>query len=273
MSENHNFRSRTAVYVQLWHDLANFLGAELIHTTNYHPKANGFVERFHRSLKASLRAQTNSTIWFSNLSIILLGLRAVHREEMDCSVSEMTLGCALRLPGEFFGENERTQYRSKLTENLKNLKPTLPRDRNSRKIYLDKELDNCTHVFIRVDATKSPLQRSYKGPFKVLRKHDKFFTLDLLTRIDNVSIDRLKAAQLLHSTLIESESSSSEGNNNLASDNFSENLSFPSTSGLFNSFKQKQPAVQLNRYGRRVRLPSRFRDWLFIPFSPCRGGA
>ena len=69
---------------------------------------------------------------------------------MDCSVSEMTLGCALRLPGELFGEYERddevtrTQYRSELTQNLKNLRPTLPRDRNSRKIYLDKELDNRT---------------------------------------------------------------------------------------------------------------------------------
>ena len=128
---------------QLWHDFANFLGAELIHTTSYYPKANGFVERFHRSLKASLRAQTSSTNWFSNIGNVLLGLRAVHREKVDCSVSEMTLSCALRFPGEFFGENERddevtrTPYRSESTKNLKNLKPILPKDRNSRKIYLD----------------------------------------------------------------------------------------------------------------------------------------
>ena len=117
---------------QLWHVLANFLGAELIHTTSYNPNANGFFERFHKSLKASLRAQVNSTNWFSNLGVVLLCLPVVHREEMDCSVSEMTLGCALRLPGQFFGEFERddektrTQYWSELTQNLKNLKPTLP---------------------------------------------------------------------------------------------------------------------------------------------------
>ena len=115
-------------------------------------------------------------------------------------------------------------------------------------------------MFIRVDATKSPLQRSYKGPFKVLRKHDNFFPLDLLTRSDNVCIDRLEAAQLLHSTSIKPESSASEGNNDFASDNFSENSSLPSTSGLFNSFEQEQPAVQVNRYGRHIWLPARFRD-------------
>ena len=118
----------------------------------------------------------------------------------------------------------RTQYWSELTQNLQSLKPTLPKDCYSQKIDLDEELDNCMHVFIRVDATKSPSQRSHKGPFKVLRKHDKIFTLDSITRINNVCIDRLKAAQLLHSALIELELSKSEGSDYHAPDNFSENL-------------------------------------------------
>ena len=96
-----------------------------------------------------------------------------------------------------------------------------------------------------------------KSRFKVLPKHDKFFTLDLITRIDNVCIDRLKAQiilpqkilQLLHSTLIKPEWSASKGNNNLALNNFSKNLFFPSTSGLFNLYVQEQPAIQVNRYG------------------------
>ena len=102
---------------------------------------------------------------------------------------------------------------------------------------------------------------------KVLRKHDNFFTLDLLTRIDNVFIDRLKAAQLLHSALIDPESSGSKGDNHLASDYSSENLFFPSTSGLFHSYEKERPAVLTNRYGRQIRLPARFRD-LFFPLLP-----
>ena len=71
---------------QLWHDLSNFLATELIHTTSYNPKANKFVERFHRSLKASLRAQVNSTNWFSNLGVVLLGpsCRSSRRDGLFC---------------------------------------------------------------------------------------------------------------------------------------------------------------------------------------------
>ena len=37
--------------------LSTLLGAQLHRTTAYHPQANGIVERFHRQLKAALRAQ------------------------------------------------------------------------------------------------------------------------------------------------------------------------------------------------------------------------
>ena len=40
----------------LWKDLAKFLGCEFINTTSYNPKANGIVERYHRALKASIKA-------------------------------------------------------------------------------------------------------------------------------------------------------------------------------------------------------------------------
>ena len=50
------------------------------------------------------------------------------------------------------------------------------------------------HVFVRVDAHKYPLQAPYKGPFKVLERHVKYFKLDLGNRDDTVSIDRLKPA-------------------------------------------------------------------------------
>ena len=55
---------------------------------------------------------------------------------------------------------------------------------------------NQTHVFIRRDAVKSPLQPPYDGPFKVISRATKFFKIDLGTRTDTVSLDRLKPAHL-----------------------------------------------------------------------------
>ena len=42
---------------QLWTAMIELLGAKLHRTTAYHPQANGLVERFHRHLKAALKAR------------------------------------------------------------------------------------------------------------------------------------------------------------------------------------------------------------------------
>ncbi|KAJ8409955.1 hypothetical protein AAFF_G00209960 [Aldrovandia affinis] len=41
---------------ELWSAVAEGLGVKLHRTTAYHPQANGLCERFHRSMKAALRA-------------------------------------------------------------------------------------------------------------------------------------------------------------------------------------------------------------------------
>ena len=41
---------------ELWSTVAYSLGVKLHRTTAYHPQANGLCERFHRSMKAALRA-------------------------------------------------------------------------------------------------------------------------------------------------------------------------------------------------------------------------
>ena len=47
---------------------------------------------------------------------------------------------------------------------------------------------------MRVGAHRGPLQSPYQGPFKVIERHGKYYKLDLGTRQDTVSIDRLKPA-------------------------------------------------------------------------------
>ena len=57
----------------LWDALMTMLGSKQAQTTAYHPQANSMVERFHRQLKAALKAQTNPMSWMDVLPLVLLG--------------------------------------------------------------------------------------------------------------------------------------------------------------------------------------------------------
>ena len=57
-------------------------------------------------------------------------------------------------------------------------------------------LATTTHVFIRRDAARTPLQPPYDGPYSVLERMDKHFTVDIYGRKEMVSIHRLKPAHL-----------------------------------------------------------------------------
>ena len=61
---------------------------------------------------------------------------------------------------------------------------------------MPRELAAVTLVFVRVGAYTGPLQPPYQGPFNVIGRQNKFYKLDLGTRQDTVSIDRLKPAFL-----------------------------------------------------------------------------
>ena len=86
----------------LWAECNKLLGTEVHTTTAYHPQANGMVERFHRQLKAALKARTTTPDWFAELPLVLLGIRSSWRVDPGCSPAELVCGSTLRLPGEFF---------------------------------------------------------------------------------------------------------------------------------------------------------------------------
>ena len=81
--------------------MARSLGTQLHRTTSYQPQANGMVERFHRSLKASLRARLHDGNWIDELPWVLLGLRTATKEDLQTSPAEMVFGDSPLLPGEF----------------------------------------------------------------------------------------------------------------------------------------------------------------------------
>ena len=154
----------------------------------------------HRTMKASLKAKLGSDPnWCDTLPVVLLGVRAAVKQDINCSVAEMVYGEQLRLPGEFFTNsagswNTGPSVVVDLRQQMQQVRPVPPvwHGEESRRSFVHTELPAATHVFVRVDAHTSPLQAPYKGPFKVLERHVKYFKLDLGIREDTVSIDRLK---------------------------------------------------------------------------------
>ena len=189
----------------LWRQLTHLLGSKRIRTTSYHPIANGLVERFHRQLKASLKSQNNPTRWADSLPLVLLGIRTAYKPDVKCTTAELVYGTTLRLPGEFFAQNQGsstepsvtdTTYVSQLKETMRLLAAVPPRQPTGRHSHISEALSNCSHVFVRYDAVKKPLQQPYNGPFHVLSRSLKHYTIDYNGHPTVVSLDRLKAAHL-----------------------------------------------------------------------------
>ncbi|CAB4030447.1 Hypothetical predicted protein, partial [Paramuricea clavata] len=75
-------------------------------------------------------------------------------------------------------------------------RPVPPQNYGLPPSYTPRALQQATHVYVRHDAVKSAFQRPYDGPFLVIQRTDKFFTLNTNGCRDTVSINRLKPAFL-----------------------------------------------------------------------------
>ncbi|XP_066964234.1 uncharacterized protein [Macrobrachium rosenbergii] len=185
---------------ELWSALAQLLGTTHHTTTAYNPAANGLVERFHRSLKASLMAHCTAEDWKHQLPWVLLGLRTAPRADGTPSAAEKTYGEPLVVPGELVTEDRHTPSLQRLRDMVGKFAPCKRTYTGRPAPFTSPGLSSATHVFVRVDAVRPPLTRPYRGPFRVLERNSKAFLLALPGRNDWVSVDRLKPAFLEEST-------------------------------------------------------------------------
>ena len=160
------------------------------------------MEQLHRQLKTALKAQTNPNNWMESLPLVLLGIRTAIKEDIHCTTAELVYGTTLRLPADFFISSDDhatvdiSDYVSRLKVIMNQLKATPTCVQASQHTFISKDLSSCTHVFVRQDSVRKPLQRPYNGPYKVLDRCEKYFVLDVKGKQDTVSLDRLKPAHL-----------------------------------------------------------------------------
>lgn len=182
---------------KLFKELTQLTGSKHLHTTAYHPQANGLVERMHRTLKSAIKCHT-STNWTDSLPIVLLGLRTTFKPDLNASAAEMIYGSTIKLPCEFFEKPTESYIESDFVKNLRSviaqLKPVPTSNHSSSKFFVQKDLASCTHVFLRDDSVRAPLKAPYDGPFEVINRNDKNFDIRIGEKIVKVTIDRVKAA-------------------------------------------------------------------------------
>lgn len=189
---------------KLFSELLKLMGIKKSRSSPYHPQSNGMIERWHRSMKQSLRARLNDNkSWCSELPTVLLGLRSVSRSDNGVSPAEYVYGQAIRLPGDFYDISDNricddNVFLQTLRDNIRNLKPVSKQIRNSRTLFIHSELNTCDYVFIRNDAVRKPLVQPYDGPYRVMSRNGKVFNVQLPNRTINISVDRLKPAFVLN---------------------------------------------------------------------------
>ncbi|GFX75839.1 integrase catalytic domain-containing protein [Trichonephila clavipes] len=140
------------------------------------------IEELHRPLKSAIKCHATER-WTEVLPIILLGLRASLKEDILCTPAELVFGTTIRLPGEMFDsskpDDDVVNFVSKLKSHMQSLHPKLPKHHGKRPVFIHPGLLEATHVFLRRDMLRRPLQQPYDGPFKVLQRKDKVFFLDI----------------------------------------------------------------------------------------------
>ena len=182
----------------LFHSLSQSFGFKHIHTTSYHPQTNGMIERFHRSLKTSLRFLSIKGDWVSALPMVLLGWRNTFHVSTGTSPAKLLFGIGTAFPSEFFSSTYSDIPHETLEVTRKHF---LDSDTNptfgatpTQKSYVPKALYSSKFVWLQARDTHHMKPR-YIGPFKIICLRDNnTITIQKDDKQHTINIDKVKPA-------------------------------------------------------------------------------
>ena len=167
----------------LFSSMLNFLGCSRVQNMAYHPATNGMVEHFHQQLKVFIMTHGQSQHWVECLPLVLLGIRSTIKEDLCCCPVKLVFATMLRLPEELIASTspDTTEDAANFVHCLKNFMWAIapqPPWLQSRENFIDKQLENCFHIFVRCNRVHKPLESPYEGgPFPVVACGKKHFTI------------------------------------------------------------------------------------------------
>ncbi|XP_075741516.1 uncharacterized protein LOC142791031 [Rhipicephalus microplus] len=161
------------------------------------------IERFHRQFKAVIMRHPHST-WLEALPAVALGLRATFKPEIQATPAELVCGDPLRLPGELFSapnsdvtSSDPANFVARLRRTMGTLRPSPAADHSKPTPFVFKDLATCSHAFLCDGTIRASFKPPYSGPYKVICRDDKTFTLPISGKDVCVSIDHLKPSYFL----------------------------------------------------------------------------
>ncbi|GFY69858.1 uncharacterized protein TNIN_15561 [Trichonephila inaurata madagascariensis] len=192
--------------------------------------------------------------WTRSLPIILLGLRTIWRGDFKATPAELLYGESICLPCDFFEEIPSFNLNlnsSKYSKQPSKISSQFLFHITARKnLFIFKHLKDCSHVFTRTDSVRGSLQPPYHGPYKVINRSVKVFTLFTKDKNVNVSIDRLKPCFFDNFSESDIESSIGEYISNKPAEMPEKKIRFAPL--------PLPPSTRVTRGGCEVRLPVRY---------------
>ena len=107
------------------------------------------------------------------LPVVLLGLWS----------AELVYGTSLCLPGQFVpgaetSDHSKVSFVRAFQDHLRSVAPVPSNHHSTPFSYVPRTLATASQVFVCHDAVRRPVQCPYEGPFPVLERNDKFFTIN-----------------------------------------------------------------------------------------------